>query len=104
MFDLLRDPIACCDRDGAVVYANAAMCERSGQPPELLVGATIEHLFPGDGTNHAREVLEHAVATDTSRTLRHFDDPRGTWWAYELLLAEGVVWIIGRTGAADGPL
>jgi PAS domain S-box-containing protein len=87
LLDLCPEAIELCDRNGTVLYANAAAAERRRRPAEQIIGKPIGELLSPGQAAHRRMLA--AQALHTGQALQFTDHQGDQWEAVQICPVRG---------------
>lgn len=97
LFDQVPDPVACCAREGTVLYLNPPMCRLLGRSrPEDLSGQTLWAVLPLSHEEAFSQAFRRVAKTGTAEHFEHAFAPGDRWHELHVYLAAEQVWVVGR--------
>src|SRR5439155_2257810 len=83
LLDQMSEAAVCCDRDGIVVYVNAAGGRMFGRAPADWIGMPWSRAYAEGDQERIRLALERARQGERD-TFELFDEMRERWWVHEV--------------------
>jgi PAS domain S-box-containing protein len=95
IMDQMGECVAIYELDGTLVYANPAMCELVGRPPETLVGKNLSQLFSEARDDGCHLAFRRVVASGGRVDFEHYYASVNRWFDHRVFREGSRVVVIG---------